>query len=90
MNPDTINAGFEALAVLATLLHCRALWRAKRAMGVSVVSTLFFSVWGWWALFYLASLGQWASMGGAVGMAAANACYVALLFKFRRAGEPAI
>lgn len=82
--PDIVNGTFEALGALMVLNHCRAVLRDKRVAGVSILSTVFFTAWGFWNLFYYPSLGQAWSFAGGVLIVAANVMWVVLLVRYRR------
>lgn len=58
MRPDTINGLFELFAVFFVLNHCRVLYSHKEVRGVSIASTGFFALWGFWNMFYYPHLGQ--------------------------------
>jgi hypothetical protein len=79
---DFINGSFEAVAALFTLHHCRVLLRDRAVAGVSIASMAFFTLWGVWNLWFYPHLGQTWSFAGGVLLVAANAVYVALLFRF--------
>jgi hypothetical protein len=80
---DLINGAFEALAGLFVLNHCRAVLKDKAVAGVSVVSVVFFSAWGFWNLYYYPSLGQVWSFYGGLLIVFANIAWVFLLLKYR-------
>lgn len=81
--PDIINGLFEGLASLFILNHCRVLHKDKCVRGISVVSVIFFTAWGFWNLFYYPHLGQWLSFTGGVLIVAANCLWVSLLLKYK-------
>ena len=83
--PDLINGTLEALAGLFVLNHCRVLSQHREARGVSVLSMAFFTLWGVWNLFYYPYLGQVASFLGGLFVVVANAFYVGLMLRYRRA-----
>jgi hypothetical protein len=79
MSPaDMCNAAFELFGGVFVLNHCRALFEAKIVKGISIVSTVFFTAWGVWNLYYYPSLGQWASFAGGVFICLANLLWVAI------------
>ena len=80
---DIINASFEVLGGFFILNHCRVVWKDKAVAGVSIVSTIFFSGWGLWNIYYYPSLDQWYSFWGGLFIVAANLLWVALLIKYR-------
>lgn len=84
MVADLINGSFEFLAGFMILNHCRAVMKDKEVKGVSIVSTIFFTAWGVWNLYYYPSLDQWISFYGGLMIVAANIYYVALLLHYRK------
>ena len=65
MTPDQINGIFEGAAALFVLRNIRVLYQDKRVCGVSILSTGFFTSWGFWNLFYYPQLNQfWSFIGG--------------------------
>jgi len=84
MLPDIINGGFEALGGVFVLNHCRVLFAVKRVAGVSILSTMFFTTWGIWNLWYYPSLNQWSSFYGGLVLVITNALYIGLLLKYRK------
>lgn len=81
---DLINGCFELLAGFMVLNHCRAVLRDKAVAGVSILSTIFFSAWGYWNLYYYPSLGQWWSFAGGILIVVSNTAWVILLIKYRK------
>jgi hypothetical protein len=82
MNNDMINAFFEFGGGIAILNHCRVLYKDKQVNGVSVLSTIFFTAWGFWNVYYYPSLNQWVSFYGGLIIAAANFLWVSLLIRY--------
>lgn len=70
--PDFINGAFELWGGLFILLNCRKLYQDKEVKGIHWGSTIFFTSWGLWNLYYYPFLGQWASTFGGVVICAAN------------------
>lgn len=83
---DFINGAFEASAGLFVLNHCRAVLRDRAVKGVSLISTAFFTGWGFWNLYFYPSLDQWASFAGGFFIVIANALWLALMMKYREQG----
>jgi hypothetical protein len=83
--PDLINGLFEVGGGLMQLQNCRRLWRDRRIAGVDWRVFVFFTAWGFWNLFYYPSLGQTLSFAGGIVIVSANALWVAMALKFRRA-----
>lgn len=83
MIADITNGMFEVLGGLFILNHCKVVWKDKAVAGVSILSTIFFTVWGVWNLYYYPSLGQWWSFAGGIAIVIANIAWVTLLIKYR-------
>jgi len=86
---DMINALFEALAGLFVLNHCRVLFAHKKTRGVSIISALFFTVWGFWNMYYYPALGQSISFYGGLFVVLANSLYVGMMVSYSRSEERA-
>lgn len=82
--PDLINGLFESLAGLMVLNHCRVLYADKSTRGVSIISSIFFTMWGFWNLYYYPTLNQYISFYGGLFVVAANAVYVGMMLFYRR------
>ena len=80
--PDLINASFEFFCGFFILNHCRVILKDKSVKGVSIISTIFFTLWGFWNCFYYPYLDQYLSFIGGIVIAFANAFYVYLLIKY--------
>ena len=84
MLPDLINGLFESLAGLMVLNHCRVLYEHKETRGVSILSSAFFTAWGFWNLYYYPTLGQTLSFYGGIMVVAANMVYVGMMVFYRK------
>ena len=82
--PDLVNGAFEAFGSLFILNHCRALYQSRQADGVSLLSTAFFSAWGFWNIFYYPHLDQMISFYGGLAIASANLVWIYLIVTIRR------
>lgn len=82
--PDVVNGGFELLAGLFVLNHCRVLHRDQMVRGVSLLSTAFFWCWGLWNLYYYPHLGQIASTIGGISVVSANTLWIVLMIRYAR------
>lgn len=79
VTPDQINGIFEALGALFVFNHCRHVLRQWQVAGVSVMSTVFFTAWGLWNLYYYPQLNQPFSFYGGEALVVANLCWVGLM-----------
>lgn len=85
MTPDTINGLFEFVAAAFILNHCRVLFADKQVRGMSTVSTIFFTCWGFWNIYYYPHLDQMWSFYGGLCVVSANVMWVAMQLYYRRA-----
>ena len=83
MTPDLINGAFEAGGMLFIYGHVRKIQRDKQVRGVFWPAVAYFTLWGFWNIFYYPHLGQWWSLAGGLGIAAMNTWWVYLLLKYR-------
>lgn len=81
---DTINGLFEVLGGIFILNHCRVLYKAKQLTGVSIISTVFFTLWGVWNLYFYPSLDQWVSFAGGVVITVANLLWVGMMVYYTK------
>lgn len=81
---DIVNGLYEFLASLFMMNNCRVLFNDKKVRGVSIVSTAFFTSWGFWNLYYYPSLNQWLSFFGGAILVLVNVVYVVLMMYYRR------
>ena len=79
---DLANGTFELVAGLAVWNHARVLYLHKKVRGVSVLSTLFFSSWGWWNLYYYPWLDQWASFTGGLFIMSGNLMWLLMMVHY--------
>jgi len=82
--PDLINGIFEFSAGFFVLNHCRVVIKEKAVKGVSIISIVFFTSWGYWNLYYYPHLEQWLSFLGGLFIVVANSIWVVLLIKYKR------
>ena len=80
--PDLINGCFELFAGFFILLHCKRLYKDKKARGVSLTAVIFFTLWGFWNLFYYPYLNQWLSFFGGMSIAIINSTWVVMLIYY--------
>jgi len=82
--PDLINGLFEAFGFVAVMFSVVRVYKDKKVAGISLVTTIFFTSWGFWNLFYYPHLGQTFSAGAAGLVCLANSLWCALLFYYGR------
>lgn len=74
--PDLTNALFETGGSIVLWLNVRQIRRDKIPKGVHVAPFVFFTVWGFWNLYYYPHLGQWLSFFGGINVPIANATWL--------------
>lgn len=84
MNPDAINAGFELMGVLASLLNVVALLRHREVRGCAPEAVAFFTVWGVWNIWYYTHLDQTYSAVAAGGLVIVNGAWLLLAWRYSR------
>lgn len=83
IDKDAINGAFELSAGFFTLNNCRVAYLHKQVRGVSMLSTAFFTLWGFWNLYYYPALHQPLSYYGALFIVSANALYLGMMVSYR-------
>jgi hypothetical protein len=84
MIPDLINALFESVSGAMLWINVFQILKDKSVRGVHWLPTLFFTVWGYWNLFYYPHLNQWLSFAGGLIMVAGNTTWMFLIFRYWR------
>jgi hypothetical protein len=70
--PDFINGCFELSGGWFIWQSVKKLYHDKQVRGVSWKPVTFFSVWGYWNMFYYPHLDQWMSFLGGLGIVTTN------------------
>ena len=81
---DITNGIFEGLAGIMLIINCVKVIKDKAIAGVSILSTAFFALWGYWNLIYYPSLNQWFSFSCGILVVTANTTWVILMIKYRK------
>lgn len=81
---DYINGFFEFASAFFVLNNCRMVMKHKDVAGVSIITICFFTLWGFWNVFYYPQLEQTYSFYGGIAISMANIFWVYLLIKYRR------
>ncbi len=82
--PDLINGSFEFLSGFFVLLNCYRVVKDKDVKGVSIITIMFFTLWGFWNLYYYPYLGQWLSFFGGLFIVSTNCLWVGLMIYYTR------
>lgn len=76
LSPDHINGLIVLVGAGFTWRNAWQLWIDRELFGVYWPTSLFFTVWGIWNLYYYPSLGQWFSFYAGILLALGNAAWV--------------
>ena len=84
IEPDIVNSVFQFSAGLFLWNNVRMLVKHKKVQGISVLSIIFFTLWGYWNLFHYPVLHQWKSFVAGIFVVLANTVWVYLAFRYRK------
>lgn len=84
MTADAINGLFEFIGGAFLLLNCRQMYRDKHVAGVSIWPFLFYSVWGFWNLYFYPHVGAMWSFYGGLFVVVVNTIWVAMALHYRQ------
>ena len=77
--PDLANAIFEGLGAFVIFLNVKRILKDKQVKGFDWRVMLFFTLWGYWNLYYYPHLDQWLSFTAGLGIVVSNTIYTVLL-----------
>jgi hypothetical protein len=83
---DRINGGFELAGGFFTVLHILRVLADKSVAGVSITTVLFFTLWGFWNLYYYKSISQRWSLVASYFITSMNVIWVSLLIYYHIRG----
>ena len=81
--PDIINGTYEAFGGLVILLNVLRIRKDKQVRGVNALTTVFFTTWGFWNLYYYPHLNQWFSFAGGLFIVFSNSLWLYYAYKYR-------
>lgn len=82
-----INSGFEMFASLFLILNCIQLYKDKSTKGVCLWTSLFFTSWGFWNLYYYPSMGDVCSFVAGVAVTIVNITYCSMFIYYANANR---
>ena len=82
MTPDIINGLFECFGGVFILQNIRKILKDKMVRGADWRVMTFFTVWGYWNLYYYPFLDQWWSFAGGVAIVITNTIYSSLMIYY--------
>jgi hypothetical protein len=74
--PDLINGLFEVFGGVFVVMNVYQIYKDKVVHGIHWGSTIFFTSWGIWNIFYYPHLGQWLSFYGGLFICLANVVWL--------------
>jgi len=80
---DIVNASFEFFGAGFQAINVYQILKDKAVKGVHWLSVLFFSLWGWWNIYYYPQLDQFYSMLGAIALVLVNTIWLGLMWKYK-------
>lgn len=84
ITPDHVNGIFELGGAMVLWSNVRQIRIHKVVTGFDPKTTMFFSVWGLWNLFYYSNLDQWMSFYGGVAITMVNLIWLIHVYYYRR------
>lgn len=84
MMADLVNAVFESAAAFFVYLSVRRVWQHRAVRGISIIGVGYFTLWGFWNLYYYPALGQPISAAAAIAVCVMNCAYLASLIYWRK------
>jgi hypothetical protein len=70
--PDLVNGLFELFGGVFVSMNIYQLYNDKKVNGIHWGSSVFFTSWGIWNIYYYPFLGQWLSFCGGIFICVAN------------------
>jgi len=83
---DKVNSIFEAAGGLFLLLNVLQVLADKSVAGVSITTVSFFTIWGYWNLYYYKSIQQKFSLVASSLVTLVNTVWLALLIYYKIIG----
>jgi hypothetical protein len=80
---DLINSVFEAGGACLLWLNVVRLYKDKRLLGVSILPTAWYTLWGFWNIHRYSHLGQSLSWFAAFGCIVVNLICVGMALRYR-------
>lgn len=88
MGPDLFNGVLQLGGACFVLVSIVKLSRDRLVRGISWLHATYFTLWGFWNLYYYPHLGQWFSLAGGAVLVATNTVWlIQLLYWSWREGQ---
>lgn len=85
---DAINAAFEGGGAIFLCLNVRRLLKDKSVKGVSLVTTSWWTAWGFWNVYFYSAVNTPASFWAGIAVVIVNAAWLALAVYYARREAP--
>jgi hypothetical protein len=82
---DAINAVFEGGGAIFLCLNVRRLLRDRSVKGVSLLTTGWWTAWGFWNVYFYSAVNTPASFFAGIAVVVVNAVWLALAIYYARA-----
>jgi len=86
---DAINAVFEGGGAIFLCLNVRRLLKDRSVKGVSLLTTSWWTAWGFWNVYFYRAVGTPASFYAGIAVVLVNAVWLGLAVYYARRPEPA-
>lgn len=84
IDKDVINSAFQICATFFVFNNVWVLYKEKKIAGVSIMTALFWTVWGLWNIWYFQALYQPLSAITAILLFVGNLIWVVLAIRYRK------
>jgi len=82
--PDLVNGSYELIAGVFLAFSCFRLYKDKEVKGWPISTTIFFTSWGYWNLWYYPHLNQWLSFFGGIAVVIFNTLWCSMAIYYTR------
>lgn len=83
MSSDVINSLFESISGLLTLISVYRLYKDKELKGVSIYPTLFFTLWGFWNIYFYSYNNFPYSFYGGLLITIVNVIWLSMIYYYK-------
>jgi hypothetical protein len=87
---DVINSIFEGGGAVLLCLNVRRILRDKSVQGISLVPTVWWTLWGFWNVYYYSAVKCPASFYAGIAVVSVTAVWVGLALHYKRCESKAV
>ena len=84
MNADLVNGLFELLGAVVLWFNVIRVRKDKHVKGMNPWTTVFYSGWGFWNMYYYPALDQWLSFFGGLAIVTVNTIWLGHVFYYHK------